>query len=115
MHMIDQNLVLLIGGVLFSPLILTINEYILRCGAEEKQPKEKEPFSYRMLQERLKLRVICKECEMEYQTDNVTRKLNQLFIVDKKVIGHTISYKELMNLPRLLLRNILIFLFSFHD
>jgi uncharacterized YokU family protein len=50
--------------------------------------------------------VICKECDMVYQTDKVTKEIeNQLFLVDTKVIGHTISYKELMELPRLLKRN----------
>jgi uncharacterized YokU family protein len=50
--------------------------------------------------------VICKECDMVYQTENVTKEIeDQLFIVDTKVIGHTISFKELMELPRLLKRN----------
>jgi uncharacterized YokU family protein len=50
--------------------------------------------------------VICKECDMLYQTDEVTKVIeDQLFLVDTKVIGHTISYKELMELPRLLKRN----------
>jgi hypothetical protein len=43
---------------------------------------------------------------MLYQTDEVTKVIeDQLFLVDTKVIGHTISYKELMELPRLLKRN----------
>jgi uncharacterized YokU family protein len=50
--------------------------------------------------------VICKECNMVYQTDEVTKVIeNQLFLVDTKVIGYTISYKELMEMPRLLKRN----------
>jgi uncharacterized YokU family protein len=50
--------------------------------------------------------VICKECDMVYQTDKVTKEIeDQLFIVDTKVIGNTISFKELMELPRLLKRN----------
>jgi uncharacterized YokU family protein len=50
--------------------------------------------------------VICKECEMAYQSDNVTKEIeDQLFLVDKKMIGSSISFKELMELPRLLKRN----------
>jgi uncharacterized YokU family protein len=50
--------------------------------------------------------VICKECEMAYQSDNVTKEIeDQLFLVDKKKIGSSISFKELMELPRLLKRN----------
>jgi uncharacterized YokU family protein len=50
--------------------------------------------------------VICKDCEMVYQSDNVIKEIeDQLFIVDTKVIGNTISFKELMELPRLLKRN----------
>jgi uncharacterized YokU family protein len=50
--------------------------------------------------------VICKECEMVYQTDEVTKKIeDQLFLVDTKAISSTISFKELMELPRLLKRN----------
>lgn len=50
--------------------------------------------------------VICKECDMVSQTDNVTKEIEeQLFLVDTKIIGHTISYKKLMELPRLLKRN----------
>jgi uncharacterized YokU family protein len=50
--------------------------------------------------------VICKECDMVYQTDELTKVIeDQLFLVDTKVIGHRISYKELMELPRLLKKN----------
>jgi uncharacterized YokU family protein len=50
--------------------------------------------------------VICKECDMVYQTQIVTKEIeDQLFIVDTKVIGNSISFKELMELPRLLKRN----------
>lgn len=50
--------------------------------------------------------VICKECEMVYQTDIVIKEIeDQLFLVDTKLIGHTINYKELMEQPRLLKRN----------
>jgi uncharacterized YokU family protein len=50
--------------------------------------------------------VICQVCDMIYQTDEVTKEIeDQLFLVDTKRIGSTISFKELMELPRLLKRN----------
>jgi uncharacterized YokU family protein len=50
--------------------------------------------------------VTCKVCEMVYQTDEITKEIeDQLFLIDTKKIGKTISYKELMALPRLLKRN----------
>ena len=43
---------------------------------------------------------------MVYQTDEVTKEIeDQLFLVDTKKIGKSISYKELMAPPRLLKRN----------
>jgi uncharacterized YokU family protein len=50
--------------------------------------------------------VICKECDMVYQTDEVTKEIeDQLFLVDAKKIVSSISFKELMELPRLLKKN----------
>jgi uncharacterized YokU family protein len=50
--------------------------------------------------------VVCGECKMVYQTDEVTKEIeDQLFLIDTKKIGTSISYKELMSLPRLLKRN----------
>lgn len=50
--------------------------------------------------------VVCEECKMVYQTDEVTKEIeDQLFLIDTKKIGKSISYKELMALPRLLKRN----------
>jgi uncharacterized YokU family protein len=50
--------------------------------------------------------VICQDCDMVYQADKVTKEIeDQLFLVDTKIIGSTISFKELMELPRLLKRN----------
>jgi uncharacterized YokU family protein len=50
--------------------------------------------------------VICKECDMVYQTDEVTKVIeNQLFLVDTKKNSSSISFKELMEVPRLLKRN----------
>ncbi|NRD80452.1 YokU family protein [Bacillus sp. BRMEA1] len=50
--------------------------------------------------------VSCTSCLMVYQTDQVTKEIeDQLFLVDTKKIGKSISYQELMALPRLLKRN----------
>jgi uncharacterized YokU family protein len=50
--------------------------------------------------------VVCEECKMVYQTDEITKEIeDQLFLIDTKKIGKSISYKELMALPRLLKRN----------
>jgi uncharacterized YokU family protein len=50
--------------------------------------------------------VICQECDMVYQTDEVTKEIeDQLFLINTKKIGSTISFKELMELPRLLKKN----------
>ena len=50
--------------------------------------------------------VECEDCKMIYQTDEVTKEIeDQLFLIDTKKIGKSISYKELMALPRLLKRN----------
>lgn len=50
--------------------------------------------------------VACEECKMVYQTVEVTKEIeDQLFLIDTKKIGKTISYQELMALPRLLKRN----------
>jgi uncharacterized YokU family protein len=43
---------------------------------------------------------------MVYQPENVIKEIeDQLFLVDIKLIVNTISFKELMELPRLLKRN----------
>jgi uncharacterized YokU family protein len=50
--------------------------------------------------------VICQECDMVYQTDITIKKIeDQLFLVDTKKIDSSITFKELMELPRLLKRN----------
>jgi uncharacterized YokU family protein len=49
---------------------------------------------------------ICQECGMVYQPDTIIKEIeDQLFLVDTKQIGNSISFKELMALPRLLKRN----------
>ncbi|MGG7618144.1 YokU family protein [Bacillus coreaensis] len=50
--------------------------------------------------------IICSECGMVYQEDNVIKEIeDQLFLVDTGRIGNRISLKELMKLTRLLKRN----------
>jgi uncharacterized YokU family protein len=50
--------------------------------------------------------VLCNECDMVYQPDTVIKEIeDQLFLVDTKGIGNSISFMELMELPRLLKRN----------
>ncbi|QOR65092.1 YokU family protein [Cytobacillus suaedae] len=50
--------------------------------------------------------VVCKECEMVYQSEDIIKEIeDQLFLVDTKKIGSSIGFKELMELPRLLKRN----------
>ncbi|WP_066368262.1 YokU family protein [Neobacillus fumarioli] len=50
--------------------------------------------------------VICSTCTMVYQTDEVTKQIeDQLLLVDTQKIGKSIIYQKLMELPRLLKRN----------
>ncbi|RSK23930.1 YokU family protein [Bacillus sp. HMF5848] len=50
--------------------------------------------------------VTCNSCGMEYQSEKVTEEIeDQLLLIDTNVIGKRISYKELMDIPRLLKRN----------
>jgi uncharacterized YokU family protein len=50
--------------------------------------------------------IFCKECNMVYQTEDVIKEIeDQLFLVDTKKISSSISFKELLELPRLLKRN----------
>ncbi|WP_147534955.1 YokU family protein [Bacillus marasmi] len=50
--------------------------------------------------------VICLDCDMVYQTDNTIKEIeDQLFLVDNKKIDSSITFKELMELPRMLKRN----------
>ncbi len=50
--------------------------------------------------------IICIECEMVYQEEKVIKEIeDQLFLVDTKKIGSSISFKALFKLPRLLKRN----------
>ncbi|MCM3599911.1 YokU family protein [Robertmurraya korlensis] len=50
--------------------------------------------------------IICMECEMVYQEEKVIKEIeDQLFLVDTKNIGSSISFNALFELPRLLKRN----------
>ncbi|MEH7239380.1 YokU family protein [Bacillus sp. JJ1562] len=48
----------------------------------------------------------CEGCGMEYQEESIIKEIeDQLFLVDTKKIGDKITFKGLMELPRLLKRN----------
>lgn len=50
--------------------------------------------------------VTCKGCQMVYQNDDVIKQIeDQLFLMDTKKIGKSVSFQELMASPRLLKRN----------
>jgi uncharacterized YokU family protein len=50
--------------------------------------------------------VICDECKMVYQSENIIKQIeDQLFLVDTKKIDKSLTFEELMALPRLLKRN----------
>jgi len=50
--------------------------------------------------------IVCHDCQIYYQPDKIVHEVeNQLFLVDTSVIGKSISYQELMSLPRLLKKN----------
>ncbi|MFX3623209.1 MAG: YokU family protein [Ectobacillus sp.] len=50
--------------------------------------------------------VSCGDCGMEYQTDETVKGIeDQLFLINTKQLGKQLTYKELMEKPRLLKRN----------
>jgi len=50
--------------------------------------------------------VSCSSCGMEYQEDHIVDEIeDQLMLIDTKKIDSTISYTELMNIPRFLKKN----------
>lgn len=50
--------------------------------------------------------VICGDCGMIYQEDSIIKEIeDQLLLIDTKDIEERISYRSLMNLPRILKRN----------
>ncbi|MBE4910087.1 YokU family protein [Bacillus luteolus] len=64
------------------------------------------PDGSRAIEIRMTPAVVCKECEMVYQDEDIIKEIeDQLFLVDTKKIGSSIGYRGLMELPRLLKRN----------
>ncbi len=50
--------------------------------------------------------IICTDCNMVYQTEELIKEIeDQLYLVDTKKINKSITYKELMEIPKLLKRN----------
>lgn len=50
--------------------------------------------------------VYCKECQMEYQWDELVKQIDdQLFLINTKEIGKETTYEKLMSKPKLLKRN----------
>jgi uncharacterized YokU family protein len=48
----------------------------------------------------------CFNCGMIYQSEEIVKKIeNQLFLIDCKKIGKTVTYEGLMGIPRLLKKN----------
>ena len=48
----------------------------------------------------------CLDCEMTYQTDLITKEIeDQLFLINTKILGKETTFEELMAQPRLLKRN----------
>lgn len=48
----------------------------------------------------------CEDCGMEYQEESIINEIeDQLMLIDTKKIAKTISYKELMEIPRFLKQN----------
>jgi uncharacterized YokU family protein len=80
------------------------------CGGEASNGENtvywELPDGSRAIEITLTPAVVCKECEMVYQSEDVTKEIeDQLFLVDMKKIGSSIGFEELMKLPRLLKRN----------
>ncbi|WP_449622392.1 YokU family protein [Robertmurraya sp. Marseille-Q9965] len=50
--------------------------------------------------------VVCLECGMIYQEDSIVKEIeDQLFLIDTKELEKVLTYRELMEKPRLLKRN----------
>ncbi len=50
--------------------------------------------------------IYCSDCEMIYQEDEIVKEIeDQLFLIDTKKLAKQVTYKELMNQPRLLKKN----------
>ncbi|EIJ78541.1 hypothetical protein PB1_13324 [Bacillus methanolicus PB1] len=50
--------------------------------------------------------IFCHNCHMVYQSEDIVKEIeNQLFIINTRLLGKTVTYQELMNMPKLLKRN----------
>ncbi|WP_077213668.1 YokU family protein [Bacillus dakarensis] len=50
--------------------------------------------------------ISCKECGMNYQEEEIIEQIeDQLFLIDSKVLENSLTFKELLEKPRLLKRN----------
>lgn len=48
----------------------------------------------------------CRTCGMEYQEEHVINEIeDQLMLIDTKRLSNTVTYEELMKIPRLLKKN----------
>lgn len=48
----------------------------------------------------------CNDCNMSYQSEKTVKEIeDQLFLINCKLIGKTITFNELMKIPRLLKKN----------
>ncbi|MDE3839264.1 YokU family protein [Bacillus methanolicus] len=55
--------------------------------------------------------ISCHDCQMVYQSDDTVKEIeNQLFIINTRLLGKSVTYHELMNMPKLLKRNYFDFL-----
>jgi uncharacterized YokU family protein len=80
------------------------------CGGEAKKGEDtvywELPDGTRAIEITGTPAVVCSDCKMICQTEAVTKAIeDQLFLIDTKKISKSISYEELMALPRLLKRN----------
>jgi uncharacterized YokU family protein len=48
----------------------------------------------------------CRKCGMEYQEEHVINAIeDQLMLIDSKSLSDTVTYEELLNIPKILKRN----------
>lgn len=49
---------------------------------------------------------ICQDCHINYQSNSIVKDIeDQLFLINTKNLPQSITYRELMNIPRLLKKN----------
>ena len=50
--------------------------------------------------------IICQNCQFNYQSESLVKSIeDQLLLIDTKNLSKSITYEELMKLPRLLKKN----------